>query len=92
MSTKAVRVTISGKVQGVFFRAHTAEKAKALGITGYVKNLPDGRVEAVAIGTDSQIEQFLDYCQKGSPSSRVDDLNLEDFESDEAYGSFEIIG
>lgn len=68
---KRVRVLISGKVQGVFFRAYTEEEANRLGIKGWVRNLPDGRVEAVFEGEDEAVDKMIAWCHRGSPHSRV---------------------
>ncbi len=73
---KRVRVFISGKVQGVYFRAYTREEAKKLGIKGWVRNLPDGRVEAVFEGKDDAVEKMIKWCHKGSPFSRVEDVEV----------------
>lgn len=68
---KRVRVFISGKVQGVFFRAYTEEEANKLGVKGWVRNLPDGRVEAVFEGEDEAVDKMVAWCYKGSPYSKV---------------------
>ncbi|NPA39374.1 MAG: acylphosphatase [Thermodesulfobacteria bacterium] len=73
---KRVHVFISGKVQGVFFRAYTEEEAKKLGLKGWVRNLPDGRVEAVFEGDEKAIEEMIKWCHKGSPASRVEKVEV----------------
>ena len=72
----SVHVFISGQVQGVFFRAHTKEKAEELNLAGWVKNLPDGRVEAVFEGEQDQINKMLVWCYQGSPTSQVDQVDI----------------
>jgi acylphosphatase len=63
---------VSGKVQGVFFRKYTSIEASKIGdLTGYVKNLPDGRVEVVAEGERASLESLLAFLHKGSPKSKV---------------------
>ena len=62
---------VSGRVQGVFFRASARQRATELGLTGYVKNLPDGRVEAVACGPAGAIETFAAWLGHGPPRARV---------------------
>ena len=62
---------ISGRVQGVFFRASAQTQATALGISGYAKNLPDGRVEILACGHIAKIQQLLDWLWQGPPQARV---------------------
>jgi acylphosphatase len=74
---KAVRVYISGNVQGVFYRANTKEQAENLDIAGWVKNLPDGRVEAVFEGADHQVEKMVEWCWKGSPAAEVEAVKVE---------------
>lgn len=68
---KRVRVFISGRVQGVFFRAYTKEEAEKLGLKGWVRNLPDGKVEALFEGDEKAIEEIIKWCHKGSPASVV---------------------
>lgn len=68
---KRVHVHVSGIVQGVFFRYHTQEKASELGVNGWVRNLPDGRVEAVFEGEDAAVDHMVAFCRKGPPSAHV---------------------
>jgi len=65
---------VSGIVQGVFFRAHTSSVARSLGLTGWVRNLPDGRVEIVAEGMQYRITEFIKWCGKGPPAATVDEV------------------
>lgn len=68
-----LRATISGKVQGVFFRDFVARRAVELGLCGYVRNLPDGkRVEVKAEGERLKLEKLLDYLRVGPPKARVE--------------------
>ena len=64
----------SGLVQGVNFRYYTAMKARELGVSGWVKNLPDGRVEAVFEGSPDKVKEVLEYCVSGHPYARVTDF------------------
>ncbi|MGM0629165.1 MAG: acylphosphatase [Patescibacteria group bacterium] len=73
---KRINALVSGKVQGVFFRAYTQKKAQEKGISGWVRNLKDGRVEVVAEGAERSIERFIEFLWEGSPSSRVDDVSV----------------
>jgi acylphosphatase len=66
-----VRVIVSGRVQGVFFRASCADQAHRRGLGGWVRNLPDGRVEAVFEGEEPQVEAMIDWCGHGPPGARV---------------------
>lgn len=68
----AARFLVSGKVQGVFFRASTREQAQRLGLRGYVKNLEDGRVEVLAVGEEDAIDALARWLQEGPPMARVD--------------------
>lgn len=68
----ALRVVLSGRVQGVAFRAFVLRNALPLGVTGYVKNLPDGRVEVVAEGDRPQLERLLLLLKQGPPVARID--------------------
>ena len=68
---KRMHVIISGRVQGVFFRAYTRETAAALNLTGWVRNLPDGRVETVFEGEDTNVQSLLEWCKKGPPHAIV---------------------
>ena len=66
-----VRCYVGGLVQGVFFRASTREQALGLGVTGYARNLPDGRVEVLACGPVNAVERLKDWLREGPPSARV---------------------
>ena len=74
---KRVHVFISGRVQGVWFRAHTREKAEELGLSGWVRNLHDGRVEAVFEGEDKEVDEMVKWCHRGPPLSRVEKVDVE---------------
>jgi acylphosphatase len=69
---------VSGKVQGVWFRAAAQEQAQALGLTGWARNLPDGRVEVLACGEPEKLVLFRAWLQKGPELARVDDLSSEE--------------
>ena len=66
-----VHLLIEGKVQGVFFRNHTKEKAIQEGVYGWVKNLPDGRVEAIFEGDHLSVQRIIEFCRTGPIGSRV---------------------
>ena len=74
---RRVHVFVAGRVQGVFFRASCAREARALGLAGWVRNAPDGRVEAVFEGGDSAVEAMVDWCRKGPTHARVDAVEAE---------------
>lgn len=85
-----VRIKVHGRVQGVFFRAHTQEEAAHLGLTGYVKNTGDGGVEAVAEGDRPILEKFVTWCRRGPPAAKVDSINIEWSKATGEYLSFHI--
>ncbi len=70
MAPTRAHVYVSGRVQGVFFRAFVSEKAMELGLTGWVKNIPDGRVEAVFEGEKEKVEQVIVTCREGPLGSQ----------------------
>lgn len=73
-----LKIRISGRVQGVFFRAATKEKAVALGLKGVVRNEPDGTVYVEAEGEQTDLQPFLDWLKKGPPGARVENLTTTD--------------
>lgn len=75
---RAVRVFVAGRVQGVGFRYFVAREARALGLVGFVRNLRDGRVEAVVSGPQNKVEALLGACRRGPPGSRVDSVDVAD--------------
>ncbi len=89
-----IKVNISGIVQGVFFRLETMKTANRIGVKGYVRNLPDGSVEAVFQGDENQLEQQLKWCHQGPDASRVDHVKQEKLVKPEdqlnSFDSFEV--
>lgn len=78
MTEKArVHVLIDGRVQGVFFRASTRDEARARGLAGWARNLPDGRVEALFEGDKRIVEDMVTWCHKGPPYAYVDRVEVE---------------
>lgn len=71
------RCLISGRVQGVFFRASTARRARSLGVNGHAINLPDGRVEVLAWGEAQAVDALCDWLRHGPPAARVDAVETE---------------
>ena len=76
-SVKAIRVLVSGRVQGVFFRASTLQQALNLDLNGWVRNLEDGRVECKAVGTESNLLTLLHWIGKGPIKAKVDRVDVE---------------
>ena len=88
-SLAALRAVVRGRVQGIGFREYVLTRARFLGLSGYVRNLPDGRsVEVVAEGARPDLEQFLDHLHEGPRLSRVDAVETEWGESTGAYDGF----
>ncbi|MGH2672568.1 MAG: acylphosphatase [Actinomycetota bacterium] len=73
---KRVRVTVSGRVQGVFFRATCARLARDAGLGGYVRNLPDGRLEAAFEGEKRAVDAIVDWCRRGPDLALVDSVEV----------------
>ncbi len=86
---KHYNITVSGKVQGVFYRASTKQKALALGVKGFVKNMPDGTVYIEAEGTYSQLNELIDWCKQGPKFSKVENVHYSPGELN-AFDDFEI--
>ncbi|MCT7950412.1 acylphosphatase [Ancylothrix sp. C2] len=91
MSNEKIRthLIISGKVQGVGYRYYTAQQAKQLGITGWVKNLPDGRVEAIFEGNKQAITDMINWCHQGPPAAEVTEVTI-NHEKPQGCNQFEI--
>ena len=83
-------VFISGRVQGVFFRANTKRVAEELGVKGWVRNLPDGRVEAVFEGEEESVKKIIEWCHQGPPAARVDKVEVTYEEYKGEFDNFEI--
>ncbi len=73
---KAVHLLISGRVQGVFYRYTAVKVASRLNLRGWIKNLPDGRVEAIAVGDLSSVESFITWCREGPPGAIVAEVKV----------------
>ncbi len=83
---QTIRLIIKGKVQGVYYRQSTREKAQQLGITGTVKNLADETVEILACGTPEQLQQLKEWCRQGPTRALVTDVLEEVLPHQEFYG------
>jgi acylphosphatase len=88
---KRIRVTISGRVQGVNFRWSTNQKALEEGVTGWVKNTDDGKVEAEFQGEDNKVENMLNFVKNGPCAAHVTGLQTEELPVNETLNSFEIL-
>jgi acylphosphatase len=90
MDKKRARVWISGRVQGVFFRAFTRDTAVREGITGWVRNLADGRVEALLEGDAERVDRMIEWCYQGSPGSRVENVQVQEEPFQNEFLTFDI--
>jgi len=87
---KQVRIIVSGRVQGVYFRAHTEEVGRRLMLNGFVRNLPDGNVEVVAQGREKELNELIEFCHNGPPASKVDKVDIKYEEIKERFVGFEV--
>ena len=90
ITMKRVHLFISGRVQGVFFRANVQKKARKLGIVGFVRNLADSRVEAVCQGEDEKVDELIEYCKEGPSAADVDDVEVKEEEPKDDFDDFEV--
>ncbi len=91
MERVRARVLIAGLVQGVNFRAYTRDKARAAGVEGWVRNLPDGRVEAVFEGTRPAVQRMISWCYSGPTHAVVEKVDVAWEEPTGKEGSFAIV-
>ena len=87
---KTIRLTIKGKVQGVFYRATAKDVADLTGVKGWVRNLPDNNVEITATATEETLQKFISWCKQGPPKARVDNVITEELDLEE-FNAFRII-
>ncbi|HDH41612.1 MAG TPA: acylphosphatase [Candidatus Altiarchaeales archaeon] len=90
MAIVRAHVYISGRVQGVFFRSNTRNMAEKLDLTGWVRNLPDGRVEAVFEGEESDVKEMIEWCHKGPTYASVSDVEVKFDKPTGEFDRFEI--
>jgi acylphosphatase len=88
---KGVHVFISGRVQGVFFRAATQRTAKDFNLAGWVRNMADGRVEALFEGEDESMNKMLKWCHIGPPAARVEEVIITEEPYTSEFRDFSII-
>jgi acylphosphatase len=87
---KTVSITVTGKVQGVYYRQSTKEVATLLNIKGQVRNMPDDTVNIIATGTFEQIEKLVTWCKQGPPGAIVADVIVKELSS-ESFEKFSIV-
>jgi len=90
MTTVNARVLISGRVQGVWFRQSTKDKAAELGVTGWCRNCSDGSVEAIFEGGKEIVQSIIDWCHQGPKLARVDRIEVEWLDAVAGFSSFEV--
>lgn len=90
MAHARAHIFVSGRVQGVFFRSFTEDVAVSCGLKGWVRNLPDGRVEALLEGERESIERAISSCRKGPPAARVDSVEVKWEEYKGEFKSFSV--
>ncbi|MBY6222248.1 MULTISPECIES: acylphosphatase [Marinobacter] len=88
MTINRWHLLVSGKVQGVYYRASTEQKARELGLTGWVRNLPDGRVEIVAEGEPLQLKALHEWCHEGPERAVVDEVAAQELPATQEFTDF----
>jgi acylphosphatase len=87
---KTVHILISGRVQGVFFRESSRKLAEELHITGWIRNTPDEKVEALVTGEAGPVQRFVDWCRSGPEKARVEEIQVSGRE-ETSFEKFEVI-
>lgn len=85
-----VHLLITGKVQGVFYRAAAKDVAEQLNLTGWIRNTKDGDVESLVTGEEDQIKEFIEWCKKGPGRAKVDKVTVTEKEQ-EQFENFKIV-
>ena len=83
---KQVHVRVSGRVQGVFFRAEARSRAESLGLSGWIRNEPDGSVAAVFAGEPERVDSMVEWCRRGPAGARVDEVEATDAADEPGHG------
>jgi acylphosphatase len=86
---KSIKFIVSGRVQGVFFRASTKRQADSLGLGGWTRNCENGEVEGIASGTEQQLDSFIAWLRQGPTMAKVEKLNIEDCDY-QSFNSFDV--
>jgi acylphosphatase len=86
---KTLHLRIHGRVQGVWFRESMRREAERLGASGWVRNAPDGSVEAMVQGSETAVDALVDWARRGPPQARVDRIEIEPIETNERFSGFE---
>ena len=85
-----VFVRVSGRVQGVWFRASTKQKAEQLGVTGWIRNTSDGCIEAIFEGNKNMVKEMVDWCNHGPPHAKVENIEIKNQPVTNAFDGFAI--
>ena len=91
MAKQRVRIFVTGKVQGVFFRQALKVKAKQNNVFGWVKNLKDGRVETVIEGEDVDVSSVVEWCHAGPANARVEDIEIKNEDFVGEFSKFDVL-
>ena len=91
MANQRIRVFVTGKVQGVFFRQALKVKAKQNNVVGWVRNLSDGRVEAVLEGNEVDVNVLVEWCHGGPANARVEDVEIRNEKFENEFSEFEVL-
>jgi acylphosphatase len=90
MTKARAHLVVSGRVQGVFYRAYARDRAESLQLGGWIKNRPDGGVEAVVEGEAENVDVFINWCRQGPPSARVEHVELDRQEYSGEFAGFAV--
>jgi acylphosphatase len=90
MTDKRAHVFVSGRVQGVSFRYYTVRQASDKGVRGWVRNLADGRVEAMFEGPQEKVEAMVQWCHQGPPAARVSEVEVEWSQATHEWSDFHV--
>ena len=85
---KNVHVIVKGRVQGVWFRANTKQKAEQLGVSGWIRNTQDGCVEAIFEGEEKCVNEMIDWCNRGPPLAKVNNVEVKNQNPKNNYNGF----
>lgn len=88
---KAVHILVNGRVQGVWYRASTCREAQRLNLSGWVRNLEDGRVEILAQGSEAEVDELCLWCESGPPGARVTAVQIEPVTVDASLIAFTVL-
>ena len=91
MTNQRIRVFVTGKVQGVFFRQALKVKAKQNNVFGWVRNLKDGRVEALLEGPDESVNVLVEWCHGGPANARVEDVEIKNEKFSNEFSKFDVL-